>query len=100
MDLVEELQARIARLEAHVAAVETAISALIRTAPDPRATHLSLTMAFEAAAGSKQMWFRELRNEQVETARALVEHWGTIATRFPSPFGSPRPAGPEEQAPD
>lgn len=87
MNAIEELQARVARLEAHNAAAEVAIAALIRTSPDPTSLHLALTMAFEASV-AKGSRFGSMTDLQIDAARNVVEHWGTIATRFPNRFGT------------
>lgn len=86
MNSMEEIESRLLKLEAESAAATTVLAALIRVASDPKALHLSMTMAFEMAAGAKLGPLRDLTDEQVRYARDIVEGFGTIATRFPKPF--------------
>lgn len=93
----KELAGRLAVLEARVAAMQVAIDALMATAPDQVAFHLAMTKALEAAAGHRIGPFRPLTDYQIQQARDLVEHWGTLPNAFSTVPGAPPPAPPSDQ---
>lgn len=83
MDEIEELRAKVAQLEAEHAAGLFAVAALISTHPDPMNFHLALTRAFELQAGFAERGeagglLQGLSADQIEAARAAVEHLGAI----------------------
>jgi len=85
-EAIEALHERLSKLEAENALATTLLAALIRVAPDQTAVHLAMTMAFESAAGPRAGPFRNLTDGQIQYARDLLEHMGTLATRFPTRF--------------